>query len=169
MFGTLGIDPGITGGLALLDDGGALIWGKRTPVIAGKKKDFDPNGMRDLLIRAKQDPRRGYQNLLVGIEKVHTLPSDGRVGAFNFGRGLGLWMGLLSGLGLGYIEITPQRWQSRMLAGLPKGPHTKASAVRAAQSRFPSIEGMGVKANWGIADAALIAAYTRQHHIGGKV
>ena len=66
------------------------------------------------------------------------------------------------------MEITPQRWQARMLAGLPRGPHTKTSAVRAAQSRFPDMPGMDVKANWGVADAALIAAYTRQHHLGGR-
>ena len=65
------------------------------------------------------------------------------------------------------MEITPQRWQARMLAGLPRGPHTKTSAVRATQSRYPQVD-LSVKADWGIADAALIAAYTRHHHLGGR-
>jgi len=162
--GFFGIDPGIGGGVALVRDGGAYGWGARTPLIKGKKSDYDIPGMRDLIMRGATD----FSSLLVGIEKVHTLPRDGRVGAFNFGRGYGLWLGLLTGLGIPYMEITPQRWQARMLAGLPRGPHTKTSAVRAAQSRFPDMQGMDVKANWGVADAALIAAYTRQHHLGGR-
>ena len=164
MHGILGIDPGITGGIVCLDADGAFAWGARPPIIKGKKSEYDIPGMRDMIMRGAT----GSSPLVVGIEKVHSLPRDGRVGAFNFGRGYGLWLGLLTGLGIAYMEVTPQRWQARMLAGLPRGPHTKTSAVRAAQSRFPDMPGMDIKANWGVADAALIAAYTRQHHLGGR-
>lgn len=158
-LGILGIDPGITGGLAVLNAHGTFGWGCRTPVLQGKKREYDIPSMCSVLMRAATD----YEEILIGIEKVHSLPRDGRVGAFSFGRGYGLWLGLLTGLALPYIEITPQRWQAKMLAGLPRGPHTKTSAVRAAQARFPSIP-ITAKADWGIADAALIAEYTRHHH-----
>mgnify|MGYP003114715160 FL=1 len=94
-----------------------------------------------------------------------TFPRDGRVGAFNFGVGYGLWLGLLSALFIPYMEITPQLWQSRMLAGLPRGPKVKASAMRAAKSLFPHIP-IGVKADWGMADAALLAEYARRRDQG---
>ena len=158
----IGIDPGITGGIVVLNEDGDIVQALRTPIYTEKgKKHYDVPGMREILMRAA---REGGQPL-AGIEKVGTLPRDGRVGAFNFGVGYGLWLGLLSALYVSYMEVTPQGWQSRMLAGLPKGPQTKASAVRASKSLFPHIP-IGVKADWGIADAALIAEYTRRKDLG---
>tara|TARA_R110000824_G_scaffold261284_1_gene449881 strand:+ start:130 stop:630 length:501 start_codon:yes stop_codon:yes gene_type:complete len=158
----IGIDPGITGGIVVLNEEGDIVQALRTPIYIEKsKKHYDVPGMREILMRAAKE---GGQPL-AGIEKVGTLPRDGRVGAFNFGVGYGLWLGLLSGLYISYMEITPQGWQSRMLAGLPKGPQIKASAVRASKSLFPHIP-IGVKADWGIADAALIAEYARRKDLG---
>ena len=158
----VGIDPGITGGIVVLDRSGSIVQAVRTPIYAEKgKKHYDVPGMREILMRAAREEGEP----LAGIEKVGTLPRDGRVGAFNFGVGYGLWLGLLSGLYVPYMEVTPQGWQSKMLAGLPRGPQVKASAVRAAKSLFPHIP-IGVKADWGIAAAALIAEYARRKDLG---
>lgn len=158
----LGIDPGITGAICFLDSEGALIWTYRTPVISGKKKEYDIHAMRDLIQKADEHSRG---HILCGIEKVGTLPSDGRVGAFRFGVGYGLWLGLLSGLSIPFHEIPPQRWQAKLLAGLPRGPKIKQSCVKAAKARHPEIP-IHAKADWGMADAALIAAFTRRVHQG---
>lgn len=164
MHGTIGIDPGIGGAITLIDEHGALLWAHRTPTIApskGSKREYDIPQMRDLLTCAFTS----VDTLVVGIEKVHSLPRDGRVGAFSFGCGYGLWLGLLAGIAIPYMEIPPQRWQATMLAGLPRGPHTKTSAVRASKALFPTIP-IKAKADWGLADAALIAEYTRRKHAG---
>ena len=47
-----------------------------------------------------------------------------------------------------------------MLAGLPRGPHTKASAVRRCGELFPLVP-LRIEADHGLADAALIAEYAR--------
>lgn len=157
----LGIDPGVTGGVAVMEAGtGRLLSGSRTPIlpVAGKKH-YDLLGMKDALAQPE------YEIRLVAIEKVGVMPRDGRVGAFNFGCGYGIWLGLLAGLGIPYLEVQPQRWQSKMLAGLPRGPKSKASAMRAAKSLFPTIN-IRVKADNGIADAALIGEYGRRVHLG---
>ena len=158
----IGIDPGITGAVVLLDGDGAMTQCIRTPVYTDDgKKHYDIPGMREVLMRASHE--KGEP--LAGIEKVGTLPRDGRVGAFNFGVGYGLWLGILSALFIPYMEITPQLWQSRMLSGLPRGPKVKASAVRAAKSLFPHIP-IEFKVDWGMADAALIAEYARRRDLG---
>lgn len=158
----IGIDPGITGAVVVLDGDGAIAQCIRTPIYTDNgKKHYDIPGMREVLMRAAREPGEP----LAGIEKVGTFPRDGRVGAFNFGVGYGLWLGLLSALFIPYMEITPQLWQSRMLAGLPRGPKVKASAMRAAKSLFPHIP-IGVKADWGMADAALLAEYARRRDQG---
>lgn len=153
----LGIDPGITGGVVILNDDGTLSSSIRTPVITDKgKKHFDIPGMVEVIDSIDE-------RVMCGIEKVGTLPRDGRVGAFNFGRGYGLWLGILGALRVPYAEIPPQRWQAKMLTGLPRGPQTKTSAVQRAKSLFPDLP-IRVKADWGMADAALIAAFQRLTH-----
>jgi len=159
----LGIDPGVTGGVSMLDTNtGELIQAQRTPILPGAgRKQYNIQDMRDVLCG------HPYKVRLVTIEKVGAMPRDGKVGAFSFGCGYGLWLGLMVGLSLPYMEVTPQRWQGRMLAGLPRGPKSKDSAMRAAKSLFPTIP-VRVKADNGVADAALIAEYGRRITIGGK-
>lgn len=139
---------------------GKLLSDCRTPILpVPGKKHYDLAGMKDVLSSVAHEIR------LVTIEKVGVMPRDGRVGAFSFGCGYGIWLGLLAGLGIPYLEVQPQRWQSKMLAGLPRGPKSKASAMRAAKSLFPTIT-IRVKADNGIADAALIGEYGRRVHLG---
>jgi len=159
----VGIDPGVTGGIAILNaETGELLRAFRTPILpVPGKKEYDIAGMRMLLMHNM------YELRLVTIEKVGAMPRDGRVGAFSFGCGYGIWLGLLNGLGLPYMEVLPQRWQSKMLAGLPRGPKIKASAMRAAKSLFPNIP-VHVRSDNGIADAALIGEYGRRVHQGGR-
>ena len=166
----VGIDPGITGSVVVLHaESGELARAIRTPVLMDNtKKVYDLGLMREVLRAAHRDAEKEKGTTIVGLEKVHSLPRDGRVGAFRFGMGYGMWQGLLSGLFLPYTEVTPQRWQGRMLAGYPRGTHTKTSAVTVAKNLFPTIP-IEHKADWGMADAALIAEYTRREHRGGEV
>lgn len=158
----MGIDPGITGGVVCLSQDGFLDYALRTPCLAvSGKRHYDLPGM----VEAINSVARTTPELLVAIEKVGAMPRDGKVGAFSFGKGYGIWLGILSALGIPYLEVTPQRWQSRMLSGLPRGPQTKASAVLRSKSLFPELP-IKVKADWGMADAALIAEYARQTHQG---
>lgn len=151
----IGIDPGITGGIVRIDGDGMLEGYARTPAIkVGAKREYDLPGMDEML----GDSSSG---VVACIEKVGTLPRDGRVGAFSFGKGYGLWLGMLAARKIPYFEVPPQRWQAMMLAGLPRGPKTKLSAVQRSKSLFPQLP-LKVKADWGMADAALIAEYCRR-------
>jgi len=155
----IGIDPGVTGGIVCLTDDGAPLWFQRTPVMPGSgRTEFDLRGMSQLILDTCT-PGQGLPRC--AIEKVHAMPRDGRVGAFSFGKGYGIWLGLLTAHAVSYQEVLPQRWQARMLAGLPRGPHTKRSALQRCQTLFPAIN-LTLKRDHGIADAALIAEYYRQ-------
>ena len=149
--------------MVCLSQDGFLDYALRTPTFSdGRKSAFDLPGMVDVI----RDVASSTDELLVAIEKVGAMPRDGRVGAFSFGRGYGIWLGILATMAIPYTEVTPQRWQSRMLAGLPRGPQTKTSAVQRSKSLFPSLP-IKVKADWGMADAALIAEFARQVNQGG--
>ena len=162
----IGIDPRLQGAFAVVLQDGALLYACRTPIIAptGKgKTDYDLPAMAALL----RDWSEGVNPATVAVEKVASMPHDGVAASFRFGMGYGIWLGLMAALSVPYIEVTPQRWQAKMLAGLPRGPKSKASAMRAAKSLFPTIP-VRVKADNGIADAALLAEYGRRIHQGGK-
>ena len=155
----IGIDPGITGAIVAISEKGELVDAWRTPVLAGDKgkKEYDVAGMVDLIGLSP--------TAFVGIEKVGPMPRDGRVGAFRFGMGYGIWLGIVAALKRPHMVFLPQTWQSKMLRGLPRGPQTKVSAVTAARALFPKLP-IRVKADWGMADAALIAEYARRQHLG---
>jgi len=89
---------------------------------------------------------------------VHSMPKQGVASSFSFGRGLGLWEGLLTGLDLPYQKVTPQRWQGLLLAGQPKG---KGSSIVVAKGLFPSVRMDRVK-DHGLADALLLSEYARR-------
>lgn len=136
----LGIDPGWSGGAALLDEDGNI----------GEVVSFANNTESDII----SDISRMVTDCDIAyIEKVGPMPKQGVVSVFKFG-----WInGLLRGLIIGSartIEITPQRWQ-KALGCLSHGDKNVTKAK--AQQLFP-----GIKITHSNADALLIAYYGYQ-------
>ena len=154
-----GIDPGVTGALAILDDPGdgrppALLAVHDLPTIT------DPGGPGRQRVSAA-----GLAALLragsiacVIVEQVGAAPVQGRrQGAqsmFNFGRGVGIIEGVTQTLGLPLHYVTPQAWKAR--AGLLRSPKDPARAK--ALQLYPDAP-LHRKADGGRADAILIARY----------
>jgi crossover junction endodeoxyribonuclease RuvC len=88
------------------------------------------------------------------IENVHSMPKQGVVSAFSFGRNFGFLIGLLTALKIPYEFVSPQKWQ-KALGCLSKGDKNVTKA--AAQRLFPDI-----KITHSIADALLISEYGRR-------
>ena len=162
----IGIDPGLTGAIAVLDESGRMLQAIRTPIIApsGKgKSEYDLPAMVQALARWQSPDGGGIH--LVTLEQVSAMPHDGVTSAFRFGVGVGIWRGVLSALKLSTIQARPQSWQRDALAGRPKGKMIKSSSVAAAQERWPTIP-IKCKRDWGMADAAHIADYGRRQWRG---
>jgi len=138
----LGIDPGKSGGWAVLSDEGELLR-------EGKSVD-DLRGLS----------RRGMSSML---EKVGASPQMSRSAAFTFGAEYGRWLGFL---GWDVELVTPQMWQFHyvkngyrdLLEGV-QGPERKRNLRTIAQEVFPD-----VKVTLQNADALLIANYHYQNH-----
>ncbi|MDO1496254.1 hypothetical protein HND72_17000 [Pseudomonas putida] len=110
----LGIDPGLTGGIAVIDEKFNLVDCFRMPVIEidGKKK-VDAGTLFKLLSE--------YDIALAVLEKVGTRPGEGVVGAFSFGDSYGAARAVLECLGLPYRLERPQAWRGgQSLTGLSK-------------------------------------------------
>ena len=153
----IGIDPGLDGAVAVLK-GAKLVRLLDTPIIeAGKKRQLVTTAMRKMLLPYIDD------DVIVALERVHSMPKQGVASSFRFGQGLGIWEGLVVGLGYRLEWVTPQAWKKRMMDGMPKDKG--ASIVRALQI-FPDAD-LSLKKHHGRADALLIAEYAWRTAAGG--
>ncbi len=155
----LGIDPGLNGAYAALDDNGDLIelgdiptetvkTGRKTKSGKdGRKSRYLVNDLRDILVRLQ--PRT------VIYEQQHAMKGQGVTSMFSTGYGFGLLEGMLSGLRQPSRVITAQAWTKAMLQG--QSGDGKERAVLVARRMYPNAERL-VKSN-GRADALLIALF----------
>lgn len=154
----IGIDPGKAGALVAVSTEafGPGSW-TVVPVLG---KDYDLARMAEILQGYARHDLRG-----AAIERVHAMPAQGVTSMFTFGRGLGLWEGMLSALDIPFERVAPRDWQ-RLCGPLPKDKRErKAAIVRAAQDRCPSLRFLKRK-EWGVADAYFLAEYARRSDLG---
>jgi len=148
----LGIDPGFSGALAVLDENLEVIHYQDMPIIeVAKKRELDEPELRDILRRFSPY----YINLTVGIEKSQTMPNQGIVSSGRYMASYGFLRGLCVGMGLPYILIRPPTWKKAMLADMPK---EKGSSIQKVGQIYPNIK-LTRKKDHGICDAILIARY----------
>ena len=148
----LGIDPGFSGALAVLDDKLNIIHYQDMPIIeVAKKRELNEPELRNIFQRFS--PK--YNNLIVGIEKSQTMPGQGIVSTGRYMASYGFLRGLCVGLGLHYVLIRPPTWKKAMLADMPK---EKGSSIQKVNQIYPEIK-LTRKKDHGISDAILIARY----------
>ena len=148
----LGIDPGFSGALAVLDKDLQVIHYQDMPIIeVAKKRELDEPELRNIFRRFSPY----YVNLTVGIEKSQTMPNQGIVSRGRFMASYGCLRGLCVGMSLPYILIRPPSWKKVMLADMPK---EKGSSIQKVGQLYPGIK-LTRKKDHGISDAILIARY----------
>lgn len=142
----IGIDPGANGGIAVLDDSGAVIFLRKMPET--------PQDLIDAL-------RRFAEDSCCTLEKVGGMPGNGGMAMFNFGKGYGhLEMALLS-LRIPTETVTPQKWEKTYQLGSSRGvkkTEWKNRLKAKAQQLFP-----GERITLAVCDALLIAEYGRRN------
>jgi crossover junction endodeoxyribonuclease RuvC len=144
----IGIDPGISGAIVLLDDGRPIEWALMPALKNGKASRV--NGAALAAFIKDGNPRYAY------VESVHSMPKQGVASSFNFGHSLGVVEGVLQGLDIPYSLVTPQSWKKR--AGLI-GQDKDAARSRAIQL-WPHWRDLDRKgAGQALADAALLAKF----------
>jgi len=105
-----GIDPGLLGGLSLMDDSGKLNMSVMMPRLKfkDKKDDIDVCGIKDF-----------FQGCgFISIEYASAMPinvkgnqTQGTASMFNYGRGYGQILGWLRTWGIHHIVVHPTKWK----------------------------------------------------------
>jgi crossover junction endodeoxyribonuclease RuvC len=148
----IGVDPGVTGALALVSRAGVLIDVADMPVLrdgAAGRAAVNAPLLAELLARWHA---RG-----VACEYVGPRPQEGAVGAFSFGRCRGVVEGVAAALDLPIAFLTPPTW--KRIVSIPPGKTGAKDAARSeAIRRWPNMAGhFARKRDDGRAEAALIA------------
>lgn len=166
----LGIDPGQTGGLAMVKlpstGGPAIVAGLRMPVIKmGRATVVD-------IVKVEQFLMHDCGNAIYDdkvttiLEKVHAMPGrDGRtqgtVSAFQFGRSFGAVEAFAKLHTDRVVYAPPATWKRDM--ELKGGRDNKDASIALAKELFGDSYVWKYKADNGIAEAALMALWASQH------
>ena len=140
----MGVDPGVRGGVSVLSRHGDPTF------CEGLRPDMTESELVALLKSAAKDLDLQGGDVCY-FEKVGTMPHDGRMGAFTFGRITGFLRGALTMAGVSIKSVAPGMWQSAL--GCLTGGNKNITKTKA-QELFPS-----VKVTHATADSLLIAAY----------
>ena len=148
----LGIDPGVSGGMALISSMGTFDEG----IAFGNSTDHQ--------IAEWLRIRLGFIHK-AAIEKVNAMPRQGVVSMFTFGNSCGFLRGLLVAFQIPFVEVRPQVWQ-KALRIPPKGSKTTTQHKKLLQAkahqRWPKHCEEITKA---VADASLIAEWLRLQEV----
>lgn len=152
----LGVDPGLGGGVALLEPDGTLVSCWDMPAIELERgRDYDRAACWAML-RAAQGV---YPGVWIVLEQLTPFPTQkGSSATTNFRLGIGgeLWHMAAVGIGAPLELVRPQRWQK----GLGVASGEEASLARA-RELFPRAE-LHLKKHSGRAAALLIAEWGRR-------
>lgn len=149
----IGIDPGLTGALALLEDDNSISDLLDMPVmpLTGKRNQVNSAHLSQIIkiwISGEKVTPTAY------LEQVSARPGQGVSSMFGFGVSYGIVQGVLAAVGVPVVLVTPQQWKKR--AGLIGKEKDMARTI--AQRLYPLAE-LSRKKDIGRADALLIARF----------
>jgi len=147
----IGIDPGLSGAIAILKDDLTLIDVFDMPVMMLRK---GKNQVNAAALWQKLAGNTAKLQPTAYLENVHPMPKEGVSSVFSFGRSMGVIEGVLASLNIPVVLVSPQHWKAR--AGL-KGAE-KDMARTLAVRLYPAAD-LSKKKDIGKADAILIARY----------
>lgn len=158
----LGIDPGLSGGFAVINSRAIVdVWASSFPLAGGEL---------DVPTLAKWWRFDRDVDTVAYIEKSSSRPGQGVSSVFTYGKLYGQLLGVLGTLGVRVELVIPQRWKKLILVGYDLSGETpairrkknKAAALAWAARAYPDTP---IKGD-GMADALCIADFARRTHGG---
>jgi crossover junction endodeoxyribonuclease RuvC len=148
----IGIDPGLSGAIAVILQDGAIEF-HDMPVLELKKKTYlDYHGLAHIL------SQYAAQGDAAAIEMVGAMPGQGVSSMFKFGQTYGAALATLATLQIPYQTVTPPVWKRAFrLVGCDKDE----SRSRALEMFPACVEHLRLKKHHGRADALLLAQWRK--------
>tara|TARA_B100000609_G_C16836652_1_gene243352 strand:+ start:48 stop:539 length:492 start_codon:yes stop_codon:yes gene_type:complete len=104
-----GIDPGLSGAIAVLQDNKVLSMFDMPVMSEGKKNKKQLNSAQ--LVDIIRDNMGGNDEVAVVVEQVNAMPGQGVTSMFNFGQTFGAIKGVCAALKLPIFFVRPSKWK----------------------------------------------------------
>ena len=150
----LGIDPGLTGAIAILE-GKNVIKVFDMPTMAEGKKNKKQLNSAQLVNIIKENVTNGDEVAVI-VEQVNAMPGQGVTSMFNFGQTFGAIKGICAALNLPIFFVRPSKWKKHyeLINSSKDASRTKAIEM------YPSLSNqLAKKKDVNKSDAILIARY----------
>ena len=105
----IGIDPGLSGGIAILDNKKVLSIFDMPVMAEGKKNKRQLNSAQ--LVSLFKDNIKVNEEIVVVVEQVNAMPGQGVTSMFNFGQTFGAIKGVCAALELPIFFVRPSKWK----------------------------------------------------------
>ena len=150
----IGIDPGLSGGIAILEDNKVKEMYDMPVMADGKKNKRQLNNA--LLVQLLKDNIKSIEDTVMVVEQVNAMPGQGVTSMFNFGQTFGAIKGICAALGLPIFFVRPAKWKKHfeLINSSKDASRTKVIEM------YPSIsDKLSKKKDVNKSDAVLIARY----------
>ena len=105
----IGVDPGLSGAIAILENNKVLSLFDMPVMPEGKKNKRQLNSAQ--LVKLLKDNISKNEEISVVIEQVNAMPGQGVTSMFNFGQTFGAIKGICAALGLPVFFVRPSKWK----------------------------------------------------------
>ena len=108
----IGIDPGLSGAIAILKEKKVLEVHEMPTMSEGKKNKRQINSAHLVgIINKYKLPEKNAEEILVVVEQVNAMPGQGVTSMFNFGQTFGAIKGICAALNLPIFLVRPSKWK----------------------------------------------------------
>ena len=105
----IGIDPGLSGAIAVLENNKVLNMFEMPVMSEGKKNKRQLNSA--LLVTLIKENIENSEEVAVVVEQVNAMPGQGVTSMFNFGQTFGAIKGICAALELPIFFVRPSKWK----------------------------------------------------------
>lgn len=107
----IGIDPGLSGGVAILNPDKSLydLYDMPSCPKSASKNWVNADKLNSIIENIISEP--DCKEVIAIVEDVHAMPGQGVTSMFTFGEGLGCIRGVLVANAIPIVWITPQKWK----------------------------------------------------------
>ena len=150
----IGIDPGISGAISILENKKILEVYDTPTMIEGKKNKRQINSAH--VTNIIKERLSNEKEVIVVVEQVNAMPGQGVTSMFNFGQSFGVIKGICAALGLPIYFVRPAKWKKHFNLIKTNKDASRTKVIEA----YPEISGkLHRKKDSNRADAILIALY----------
>jgi crossover junction endodeoxyribonuclease RuvC len=150
----IGIDPGLSGAIAILENNKVLSIFEIPVMSEGKKNKRQLNSAQ--LVKLLKDNISKNEEVAIVVEQVNAMPGQGVTSMFNFGQTFGAIKGICAALGYPIFFVRPAKWKKHfeLINSSKDASRTKAIEM------YPSLsDNLSKKKDVNKSDAILIARF----------